>query len=55
MKTMMMVFKKHFGGMGEYERYRHEYSNMNIFFPFSFDPAVYPTRFRNLHLSKPPL
>ena len=35
MKTMMMVFKKHFGGMGEYERYRHEYSNVNIFSGFT--------------------
>ena len=37
MKTMMMVFKKHFGGMGEYERYRHEYSNVNIFSRISWN------------------
>ena len=37
MKTMMMVFKKHFGGMGEYERCRHEYSNVNIFFRISWN------------------
>ena len=48
MKTMMMVFKKHFGGMGEYERYRHEYSNVNIFFRIYLDSR---TRFENQHSS----